>query len=245
MQSVTLLVDGTERVVEAGGVLLDVCLEHGITIPNLCHVKGMEEPAASCRLCFVEIEGMERPVCSCTVRVTEGMHVRTDTPAVRELQRAALQMLLSAHEVDCGACPANKRCELQKIAKFLKVGLRPRHLPPLRKEAGFASEHPFLAYHPNRCVLCGRCVYVCRAKHGRPYLTFAQRGFETVVSFHGEKGLAALACTDRIACVEACPVAAITLREGVGGPERGLAEPSRGLGPGAEEGMTGGDGKRP
>ena len=161
-------------------------------------------------MCFVEIKGVDRPVTSCTEKVKEGVVLSTDTPAVRQLQRAALQLLLSVHHVDCARCPANKKCDLQRIARFLKLGLKPKRLEPRLKETEIDREHPFLDYYPNRCVLCGRCVFVCRQRHGRSYLTFAKRGLDTVISFYGEKDSPDLPCGKCLDCVEVCPVGAIT-----------------------------------
>ncbi|MBW1802089.1 MAG: (2Fe-2S)-binding protein, partial [Deltaproteobacteria bacterium] len=99
--TVTIRVD--DRTIESreGVPLLQACLDNDIYIPNLCYLEGMDHPPASCRLCFVEIGDEEKPVLSCTVKVSEGMVVRTDTPRVRRLQRSALQLLLSVHHVDC------------------------------------------------------------------------------------------------------------------------------------------------
>lgn len=207
---VTIVVDHQEIQVEKGLNLLQACLENGIYIPNLCFLQEMDEPAASCRLCFVEIGGEEKPVPACTVRVQDGMVIRTDTPSVRRLQRSGFRLLMSVHDVDCGHCPANKRCELQRIAKFLKVGLKPKGLDITLKEPKVIQEHPLLDYYPNRCVLCGRCIVVCRSRHGRAQMTFSKRGFDTLMAFYGENE--GSICEDCLACVDVCPVAAITLR---------------------------------
>ncbi|UCF56316.1 MAG: (2Fe-2S)-binding protein [Deltaproteobacteria bacterium] len=209
---VKILVDHREIEVKEGMSLLQTCLENEIYIPNLCYLEGMEHPPASCRMCFVEIEGEQRPVASCTVQVRDGMIVKTDTPIVRRLQCSALRLLLSVHDVDCAHCPANKKCELQRIAKFLKVDLKPKPLEQFLKEPEIEEEHPVLNYYPNRCVLCGKCVFVSGKQHGKPFLTFAKRGFETVVTFYGEEGVPQFPNKMYIACVEICPVGAITLK---------------------------------
>ncbi|MBN2032727.1 MAG: (2Fe-2S)-binding protein [Deltaproteobacteria bacterium] len=207
---VKLIVDGTELEVEEGTVLLDACLDHGIYIPHLCHLKGMEQPPASCRLCFVSIEGIAHPVPSCTLTVREGMVVQTDTNAVRGLQISALRLLLSVHDVDCAHCPANKKCALQKIAKFLHIGLKAKGLEIYLKEPRVVQDHPLIDYYPNRCVLCGRCIRVCRAQNGLPLMSFAKRGFDTVISFYG--AASTLGCKTCFACLKICPVGAITLK---------------------------------
>ncbi|MEW6668611.1 MAG: 2Fe-2S iron-sulfur cluster-binding protein [Thermodesulfobacteriota bacterium] len=207
-----ILVDHREIEVEAGVTLLRACLDQGIYIPNLCYLEAEKAPHASCRLCFVELDGAAGPVPSCTVKVTDGMIVRTDTPSVRELQRTALRLLLSVHKVDCGHCQANKRCELQRIARVLRIGLKPSGLPKVLKEPDLVQEHPAIDYYPNRCVLCARCVRTCRSQDGLAVMTFAGRGFDTVISFYGSGERRDLSCEECRACVEVCPVGALALR---------------------------------
>ncbi len=208
-----LLVDNQEIETREGKTLLQACLDNQIYIPNLCYLENVERPSASCRMCFVEIEGIKQPVPSCTVQVRDEMVVKTDTPGVRQLQRTALRLLLSVHDVDCKNCHANKNCELQNIAKFLKVGLKPKRLKRYLKETQIDETHPFLNHYPNRCVLCGKCVHICRGKHGQSVLTFAKRGFDTVISTYSVTDVSSLACSDCGTCVKACPVGALALKE--------------------------------
>lgn len=222
-----ILVDDKEIEVKEGTTLLQACLDNDKYIPNLCYLESMDDPSASCRMCFVEIEGDEKPITSCTVQVREDMVVKTDTLAVRQLQRTALRLLLSVHHVDCKNCQANKKCELQRIAKFLKVGLKPKKLERYLKEIEIDRNHPFLDYYPNRCVLCGKCVHVCRKQHGQSGLTFAKRGFDTIISSYGEKDVSSLACEKCDICIAICPVGALIPKES---QEESIPNP-----PGAED----------
>jgi len=206
-------VDNKEIEAQPGATVLQACLDHDIYIPNLCYLEGIDPPSVSCRMCFVEIEGHRQPVPSCSVLVEDGMVVRTDTPAVRQLQRTGLGLLLSVHHVDCKNCRANKKCELQRIAKFLKVGLKPKGLERHLRELEIDRSHPFLDYYPNRCVLCGKCIHVCRKKNGQSALTFSKRGFDTVISFYGVTNLSTLECENCNACIDICPVGALVLKE--------------------------------
>jgi len=205
---IRLLVNTKHIEVEAGTNLLKACLDHDIYVPNLCYLEGMKHPPASCRLCFVEIEGRERPVPACSVRVNSAMVVTTDTPGVRRLQKSALQLLLSVHQVDCKNCPANKKCALQDMARYLKVGLKSKGLDLFLNEMEMEQSHQFITHEPNRCVLCGRCVYACRHQQARTLLTFAGRGFDTRISFFETEAGAPL-CENCQVCIDVCPVAAL------------------------------------
>lgn len=208
---IKLVINNKEIEVEQGTVLLEACLRNDVYIPNLCHLEGVAHPDASCRLCFVEIDGKVVP--SCTVRVSAPITVKTDTPEVRRLQQNALRLMLSVHDVDCANCPANKQCALQDIAKFLRTGLKPKGLDRFLKEPAIVRDHPFIDFYPNRCVLCGRCVRLCRTKEGRPQMNFSARGFDTVVSFYDANSGAMPTCDDCQSCVKCCPVGALVLKE--------------------------------
>ncbi len=198
---------------DEGTTLLRACLENDIYIPNLCWIQGMADAPVSCRLCFVEIEGESQPAASCKIKVQNDMIVRTDTPAIRRLQKTAFQLLMSDHAINCKVCPANKKCALQKIARFLKTGLKPKNLEPYLQEVSAGMPlHPCLDLHVCRCVLCGRCIYTCIQKQGRSLITFAKRGIDTIISFYGASDALSATCSECLACVSICPVSAITLK---------------------------------
>ncbi len=206
---ISLQIDDKTVKAERGTNLLEACLTENIYIPNLCYLDGMEHPPASCRLCFVEIEGTNHPVSACAISVDREMIVHTGTPQVRQLQKTALQLLLSVHDVDCKNCPANRKCALQDMARFLKTALKSGHLDVFLNKSRIDNRHPRLEYYPNRCVLCGKCVYICHKKHNRAELTFAKRGFETVIGFFDIPDETPSSCETCQACADICPVAAL------------------------------------
>jgi NADH dehydrogenase/NADH:ubiquinone oxidoreductase subunit G len=208
---VTLTVDDQTVQAEEGSSLLSACLAAGIFIPHLCWLAA-DTPAdapASCRLCLVEIDGIREPVTACTATVETGMRVHTGTDAVRRLQRTALKLLLSVHRVACKQCPAHKACALQDMAVFLGIKLSGKPFDQVLKEPEVDSRHPLFDYYPNRCVLCGICVRGCGRQGVNARLSFAGRGFDTVVGYFDPDPGAAVDCESCRICVEACPTGAL------------------------------------
>ena len=84
--------------------MLDAARKLGIDIPTLCFHQGCN-PSTSCLACLVRIGGQERLVPSCATAAAEGMQVESETEAVRQARRTALELLLSDHLGDCmGPC---------------------------------------------------------------------------------------------------------------------------------------------
>lgn len=211
MKTVSLTIDGKEITTRAGEKILWAALDNGIYIPNLCAMRDNNEPVAACRLCFVEIEGKEEPVTACTEEVAEGMVINTRGEKALDLACTGFELLMASHPVDCANCPANRTCELQRIAKHLKVSLKAKRFRILLRELPVDDSNPLFTYDPNKCVLCGRCVRVCRQRKETSILGFAHRGFERVVTTFGDEpiGDRCLECGE---CVEVCPTGALAFK---------------------------------
>jgi bidirectional [NiFe] hydrogenase diaphorase subunit len=216
MKTVSLTIDGKTIKAREGDKVLWAALDNGIYIPNLCALREVSEPDAACRLCFVEIEGRNGPVTACTEPVSEGMVVNTRGPQAKRLARAALELLLTSHPVDCAHCPSNRSCELQRIAAHLGVKLKSKRFRRLERELPVDDSSPVFTYDPNKCVLCGRCVWVCREGLGIGAIGFAQRGFQRVVTTFANDSIAESRCQGCGACVVVCPVGALMFKDGNG-----------------------------
>jgi len=203
-----IVIDGIEIKARKGSSLLWTALDNGFYIPNLCAIRELPHPVASCRLCYVEIEGESAPVLSCTRTVVDGMMVRLNTPIASRLRNTAFEFLMSHHQLDCGNCPRHKRCELQDIAHHLKLKLKPHTVRQIARDMPVDSSHPKILFNPNKCVLCGRCVYVCHEK-GTGVLDFSYRSIDTRISTFANMPLGETDCTSCMDCVAVCPVGAL------------------------------------
>jgi bidirectional [NiFe] hydrogenase diaphorase subunit len=213
MKKVTLTINEKEIKVPAGTILLWAALDNGIYIPNLCAIKDKPEPSASCRLCFVEIEGVKKPVTACTAEVTDGMVVNTRGEKALALARAGFQLLMASHTLDCAHCPANGACELQKIARHLKVSLKTKRFRLLLRDLPVDDSNPLFTYDPNKCVLCGRCVWACRQDVKSGVFGFAHRGFDRVMTTFGDEPIGKEQCLDCHRCIEVCPTGALAFKQ--------------------------------
>jgi len=202
---VNLKIDGKEIKAPEGTNLIDAAEIGGIHIPNLCYLKGLKGIGA-CRLCLVEIEGMKSPMIACTTKVKEGMSVNTKTEKVQEVRKFVIDLILSMHPLDCMTCTKAGVCNLQQYAYDFEL----KESSFTRKKFGFAIDeaNPFIKRDPDYCVLCGRCVRVCK-NQGTNVLEFMGRGVGSKVVTADDKPLQESGCTFCGSCVDACPVNAL------------------------------------
>jgi NADH dehydrogenase/NADH:ubiquinone oxidoreductase subunit G len=202
---VKLQIDGKEVKAPAGMNLIDAAQLVDIHIPNLCYLKGMKGVGA-CRLCLVEVEGMKAPVIACNTRVKEGMVVFTQTEKVRDIRRFVLDLILSIHPLDCMTCTKAGICKLQEYAYEYEL----KGTSFTKKKMGYPIDqiNPFLRRDPEYCILCGRCVRVCK-EQGTNVLDFIGRGINAEIGTPYHRPLRMSGCTFCGSCIDACPVNAL------------------------------------
>jgi len=202
---VKLSIDGVEVHAPEGTNLVDAAEMAGIHIPNLCYLKG-SRPVGACRLCLVEIEGQKAPMIACNTRVKEGMNVKTKTDKIQEMRKFVIDLILSMHPLDCMTCTKAGVCNLQRYAYDFEI----KESSFTRKKFGYPTDeaNPFIKRDPEYCILCGRCVRVCK-EQGTNVLEFMGRGVGSKVTTAGDKPLQESQCTFCGSCVDACPVNAL------------------------------------
>ena len=206
METITLTINGREVKVKKGLTVLEAAQATGIYIPTLCYDPDLE-PYGSCRLCVVEIENMRGLPTACTTLATDGMIVHTETPAVNDVRRTAIDLLIADHPLDCLTCSKNQRCDLQKVAAYL--GITERRLPRVEKALPIDDSNPFFYLNRNYCILCGKCVRACDEVTGVNAIEIVDRGYPSRVSPFGDKPLMESICQSCGECVVRCPVNAL------------------------------------
>jgi len=186
--------------------VLEAALAADIYIPTLCYDPDLE-PYGGCRLCLVEIENMRGLPTACTTPATDGMVVYTDTPAVNDVRRSVVDLLIADHPMDCLTCPKNQRCDLQKVAAYL--GITERRFPRTDKELPIDTSNPFFNFDRNYCILCGKCVRTCDEVTGVNAIEIISRGYISQVSTFDDKPLLESICQSCGECVVRCPVSAL------------------------------------
>jgi formate dehydrogenase major subunit/NADH-quinone oxidoreductase subunit G len=140
------------------------------------------------------------------------MVVHTKGTLAGRLARTSLELLLSNHPIDCSHCPKSRSCELLKIAKHLGIKVKANRFRKLERNLPIDDSLSLFTFDPNKCVLCGKCVWVCQEQLGIGAIGFTRRGFKRVVSTFQDKPLAESRCTQCGKCVEVCPVGALTFK---------------------------------
>ena len=118
-------------------------------------MKGLNEIGA-CRLCVVDT-GARALQAACVLPASEGMNVKTNTPAVRNARKMNLELLLSNHDKKCLSCVRSTTCELQKLCNEYGVEDENRYAGSLT-ETQIDDKSPAIVRNNAKCVLCRRCV---------------------------------------------------------------------------------------
>ena len=212
MKEVTLTIDNQKVTVFEGTTILEAAKKAGIDIPTLCFLKDINE-AGDCRMCIVEVEGRKDFATSCIQTVEDGMVVHTHTPNVLEARHVILDLIISNHTKDCLTCTRSGNCELQSLAVKFNV---------LNVEfTGEMSKHkiddlsPSIVRDFNKCILCRRCVAVCKNIQQIGAIDCINRGFDSCISTVDDKSLNDVNCTFCGQCIQACPTGALHEKESI------------------------------
>ena len=211
--NITLTIDGNEVTVRQGVTLYWAAKKAGVEIPHLCYGEDLP-PMSSCRVCVVEVEGMRSLAASCSHPAAEGMVVHTDSERVRRARKNNLELILSDHAVDCITCEKSGTCLLEKYA--YEFGITRPSFSGERKEREVREDDPFIIRDYNKCILCGRCVYVCNEIQYDSAINIGDRGFPATIATAFDRKLQDTTCVSCGRCISVCPVGALIEKKRVG-----------------------------
>ena len=205
MKNVNITIDGIQVNVPENYTILEAAKQANIFIPTLCFLKDINE-VGCCRMCIVEVKGGKALQAACVTPVQEGMTVYTHTPKVVEARKVNLELILSNHVARCQTCERSTSCELQALANKLGVDTE--------RFSGEVASHPLdigvsIVRDPNKCILCRRCVSVCKGIQTIGAIETIGRGFDTVVASPFGRKLSETPCVNCGQCINVCPVGAL------------------------------------
>lgn len=109
--------------------------------------------------------------------------------------------------LECG-CVSFFDCDLQRYAT--EYGAVQTAFSGEFKEYPVDFRHPYIEIDNNKCILCGRCVRICREVVGANALGLINRGFTTYVAPSMGEALQDTKCESCGLCISTCPTGAIT-----------------------------------
>ncbi|MBQ8764335.1 MAG: (2Fe-2S)-binding protein, partial [Clostridia bacterium] len=224
MEMVNLKINGQDVTVPAGTTVLEAARMAGIDIPTLCYLKDVSQ-TGSCRMCLVEIKGGRALQAACVYPVAEGLEVYTNTPAVRNARKVVLELILSNHDRKCLTCERNRNCELQALAD--ELGVTDIHYEGVRNEYDVDELSPSIVRDNNKCVLCRRCVQMCKNIQTVGAIDAIERGFKTSIGCAFEKSLGEVSCVNCGQCIAVCPVGALREKDATDDVWAALANPDK------------------
>lgn len=206
MENVNIKINGAEMSVPADYTVLQAARDAGINIPTLCYLKDVSA-TGSCRMCLVEVKGARALQAACVYPVSEGLEVFTNTPKVRNERKVVLELLLSNHVKECLSCVRNKNCELQTLTD--ELGITGIKFQGVMQEHSIDELSPSIVRDNNKCILCRRCVNMCKNVQTVAVIDATERGFNTTIASPFDMSLGEVACVNCGQCIAACPVGAL------------------------------------
>ncbi len=206
MEQINVEIDGTSCTGPKGSTILDIAKANDIYIPTLCYDPRME-PYGACRLCLVEVEGARGLLPACYAEATDGMVVKTTTEKLERIRKTLVELLLSDHDMECQGCAKSGRCELQELAN--RYGITESPFVGEKHEYVEHVENPFVMRDYNKCIMCGRCIRICREVQGVGVYDFINRGFKAIPGTPYDKPMQETPCEFCGQCISTCPTGSL------------------------------------
>jgi NADH-quinone oxidoreductase subunit G len=231
-----IFINGQPVQAEKDQTVLQTALANGFYIPYFCWHPHLSV-SGNCRICTVEIEakGGSWTDIACNMPVTEGMHVLTDSEAVRAHRKAILQFVTLNHPVDCGICDKAGECTLQDY-HFEYNGAPSTSRDPKVRATKFFDLGRRIVLDNERCILCLRCVRFTNEISKSHALGVTSRGDESLIRPAEDASFDADPYSDNV--IDLCPVGALLSRQFMYKSRVWYLKPTPSVCPGCERGCT-------
>ncbi|MBE6582464.1 MAG: 4Fe-4S dicluster domain-containing protein [Ruminococcaceae bacterium] len=223
MEMINCKVNGIAVSVPKGSTILEAARAAGVEIPTLCYMKKINEIGA-CRICVVEATGARGLVTACVYPVAEGMEIKTNTEKVQKARKTTLELMLSTHDKKCLSCSRSTNCELQKLC--LEYGVDEGAFEGYKPVYELDESTPHLVRDNNKCILCRRCVAVCKEQFVS-VIGANDRGIDTSIGSAFKVKLSETPCISCGQCVAVCPTGALTEKDDTEKVWAALADPTK------------------
>ena len=208
MTEITVTINGRKLTGRSGQTILELALQNGIEIPNLCYDPRLK-PTGACRLCLVEVEGQKGPVTACTFEIVPDMVIRTNTEEILAIRKTILELLFYEHRGVCTTCDENGNCRLQQYAYDFQISEEVFNQPVPEPRDNYTTGNEAIEYDPNKCIRCGRCIRICEEVQMDSALTFRERAADIEVTTSFDIPLNDSTCELCGQCLSSCPTGAL------------------------------------
>ncbi|MEO5958415.1 MAG: 2Fe-2S iron-sulfur cluster-binding protein, partial [Opitutaceae bacterium] len=225
---VTVNIDGREIAVPKGTNVIEAARLVGVDVPYYCYHPKLSV-VGNCRMCLIEmgmpavdpatkapimdpatgkqkINWIPRPQIGCATNAAPGLHIRTQTPQIKDCREGVMEFLLVNHPLDCPICDQAGECKLQEQSTGYGRGysryIEQKNVKPKRTALG-----PRVTLDDERCILCSRCIRFSKEIAKDDVLGFIDRGsYSTLTCYPGKQ----LTNNYSLNTVDICPVGALT-----------------------------------
>ncbi len=224
MSEITVNINGKNCNAKEGEFILNIARRNDIYIPAICYLTECS-PTLACRLCLVEADG--KRVYSCNAKAKDGMQIITENEEIAKERRAVMEVYDVNHPLQCGVCDQSGECELQNNTLYMGVDSQSYAIVDCDRSL---RKWGLIDYDPSLCIVCERCVTVCKDMIGDSALKTIPRGGEPLDKGYKEKmpkdayamwnklqksiigtvSGESLDCTFCGECISVCPVGALT-----------------------------------
>jgi NADH-quinone oxidoreductase subunit G len=170
MSDITVEINGIKCQAKEGEYLLNIARREDIFIPAICY-QTQCSPSLACRLCIVEAD--DKRVYACNAKAKDGMVVKTNSDEIAVERKTIMQVYDVNHPLQCGVCDQSGDCELQNYTLYMDVEKQDYAIAdtfrPIR-------DWGLMKYDAGLCIVCEKCVTVCKDMIGDAVLKTVPRG---------------------------------------------------------------------